>query len=404
MGKTVAEKILSYKSGKILSAGDITVCPVDFLMASDATAPIAIKSFTEMGGKDVCRPDDIVFFIDHAVPCPTRKIANLHMLMREFAAKQQIRLFDSGEGICHQLVIEHEMVKPGDLVLGADSHTCTYGAVGAFAVGVGATDLAAAMMTGISWLKVPETMKINLQGSLPQGTYIKDLMLYLVGMFGSDAQNYRSIEFYGEALGKLLLSEKITVCNMVIEMGAKNGIICDSSTGMCSDKDAVFVEQLTINLDKLMPYVALPHKVENVVPVEQAAGIRINQCFLGSCTNGKLDDLRIAADIVRGKHIAPNVRFLITPASRIIMVQAMNEGIIQTLLQAGGMLTTPGCGLCVGTLGGIPGDGENVLSSTNRNFKGRMGNGNANIYLASPATVAASALYGQITDPRMVLK
>lgn len=403
MGKTVVEKIFSNKCGSDISAGDIVVCGLDYIMATDATLPLALAKFREMGWTKVFDPEKIAFVIDHATPCPNQGVANLHMQMREFALEQGIRLFDVGEGICHQLLLEHELVRSGDIVLGADSHTCTYGAVGAFATGVGATDFLGAMLTGKSWFKIPHSTRIHLTGELPAGVFAKDLMLYLVGLFGSDGQTYRSLEYTGPALEAMSLAEKMTICNLSIEMGGKNGLICDSTTAIQADPDAVYMESCEIDLRALTPYVSKPHAVENAVPIDEAAGIPISQCFLGSCTNANMEDLRIAAAILRGKRIAANMRLLIAPASQKVLSDAIEEGILSDLLAAGAVLLTPGCSLCVGTLGGVPGDGENVLSSSNRNFKGRMGNPRANIYLSSPATIAATALTGVITDPRPLL-
>lgn len=400
MGKTVAEQILSEHSEKDLYSGNIGLCNLDFLIASDTTAPIAIKSFQEMGGVKVKNPERIAFFIDHASPAPNQKIANLHAMMREFAKAQGIILHDVGEGVCHQIVAEKGYVAAGDLAMGADSHTCTYGAMGAFASGIGSTDLAAAMLTGQIWLKVPESIKISLAGSFAEGVYAKDLIIYLVGLFGSDGANYKSIEFYGSGLDKMSLESKMTLCNMVIEMGAKNGIVCDSSTEMKAEEGAKYQEEMEIDLSKLTPYVSKPHAVDNTAPIEDVEGIIIHQGFLGSCTNGRIEDIRTAAKILKGKKIAENVRFIVAPASKAVFLQSIKEGLIEILTEAGATFTTPGCGACVGTHNGIPGNGENVISSTNRNFKGRMGNNQSSIYLASPATVAASVLYGKITDPR----
>lgn len=400
MGKTVVEKILSKHSGRELKAGDLALCNVDFLMASDTTAPIAMRSFNEMGGAKVANPQNIAFIIDHAAPAPNQLIANLHSGMREFVKEQNIIFHDVGEGVCHQLVVENGYVKPGDLVLGADSHTCTYGALGALATGVGSTDLAAAMMTGQSWFKVPGTIRINLNGKLPQGVYAKDLILYLVGKFGSDGATYQSIEFYGDALEELSLESKLTIANMVVEMGAKNGIICDSSTGMYSDSDAEYSKVVDVDLSALVPYVAKPHSVDNLASIEEVAGITINQGYLGSCTNGRIEDIRVAAKILKGNKVKEGIRFYVTPASKDVYMKALKEGLVEILIDAGAIFITPGCGACVGTHNGIPGNGENVISSTNRNFRGRMGNNQSFVYLASPATVAASVITGKITDPR----
>lgn len=398
MRKTVVEKVLSVHSGRDLTVGEIALCKVDFLMASDTTGPIAIQSFQEMGATKVFAPEKIAFVLDHASPAPSQKIAQLHSLIREFAFEQGTILYDVGEGICHQLIVENNHIKSGDLVLGADSHTCTYGALGAMATGVGATELAAAMFTGMSWFKVPETYRINLFGQMPHGVYAKDLILYLIGEFGADGASYKSLEFYGEVLDTMPLSDKLTICNMVVEMGAKTGFICDSTTGLASDANARFSAEMSVDLSQLVPYVSLPHQVDNVKKVCDVEGTKISQAFLGSCTNGRIEDLRIAAKILEGQKIPRDVRLIITPASKQVFLQAVREGIVEILTEAGGVFTTTGCGACVGTHMGVPGNNDNVISSTNRNFKGRMGNNQAPIFLASPATVAASALKGRISE------
>lgn len=398
MQKTVVEQVLSAHSDKDLTAGEIGLCNVDFLMASDTTGPIAIQSFQEMGAQKVFAAEKIAFVLDHASPAPNQKIAQLHSLIRTFAYEQGTVLYDVGEGICHQLIIENNHVKSGDLVLGADSHTCSYGALGAMATGVGATELAAAMFTGMSWFKVPETYRLDLRGTMPPGVYAKDLILYLIGKFGADGASYKSLEFYGDVLETMPLADKITICNMVVEMGAKNGFICDSTTGLAAHPGAKFAAEIAVDLSELVPYVAVPHRVDQVKSVRDVAGTPISQAFLGSCTNGRIEDLRVAAAILKGQKIPRHVRLIITPASKRVFLQAIKEGLVEILTDAGGVFTTTGCGACVGTHMGVPGNNENVISSTNRNFKGRMGNNQAPIYLASPATVAASALYGRITE------
>jgi 3-isopropylmalate/(R)-2-methylmalate dehydratase large subunit len=400
MGMTVAEKILSRHADGALRAGEIALCETDFLMATDTTAPLAIKAFHEMGGRQVTRSERAAFVIDHAAPCPSQKIAQLHSVMRRFAAEQGIVLYDVGEGICHQLVIENGHVRPGDLAVGADSHTCTYGAVGAFATGVGSTELAAAMLTGKVWLKVPETFRITLHDRLPAGVCGKDLILNLIGRLGADGASYKSLEFHGDGLEGMALSDRLTVCNMVVEAGAKCGIVCDPAGGVHPDSDAHVAAEFAIDLAALEPTVAAPHSVDNIRPIGELETVEIQQGFIGSCTNGRIEDLRAAARILAGRKTAPGVRLYIIPASKSIFLQAIREGLVETLTEAGGVFITSGCGPCVGTHNGIPGDGETVISSSNRNFKGRMGNNQASVYLASPATVAASVLHGRITDPR----
>ncbi len=402
MGRTVAEQILSAHSKVPLREGDLGVCDVDFMLASDTTAPIAIQSFQQMNGRKVARPDRIAFVIDHASPCPNQKIAGLHAMMRRFAAEQGITLYDVGEGICHQLTVENGHVRSGDLAIGADSHTCTYGALGALATGVGSTELAAAMLTGQSWFKVPASYRVELSGSPGPGVHAMDIALHLVGLLGSDGAAYRSLEFCGAALERLGRSDKLTLCNMVVEAGAKNGVVCDSTTGVRSEPGARFERVVDIDLSALRPCVAAPHRVDNVKPVEAVASVEVQQGFIGSCTNGRIEDLRVAAAILAGRKVAPGVRLLVIPASKRVFLQAVREGLVETLTDAGAVFITTGCGPCVGTHNGVPGDGDTVISSSNRNFKGRMGNNQAPIYLASPATVAASVLTGRITDPRQV--
>ena len=400
--KTIAEKILSRHSGKNVSAGDIVYCDIDFMMAHDANGPMAVKAFENMGGVRVFDSSRIVLIMDHACPAPHEKASNLHMLLHEFSRKQNVRLIEGGEGVCHQLVVERGFVGPGDLAIGTDSHTCTYGALGAFATGVGATDMGVAFLTGRNWFKVPETIRINLHGDLDSHCSAKDVILYIVGRLGTNRANYKAIEFYGDYLEKCTVSDRLTITNMVVEMGAKTGFTCYSGLGIEADRGASYCEVIDIDLEAIAPGIAKPHSVDNYCTVSEIEGMAINQAFLGSCTNGRIEDLRTAANILRGKRIADNVRLLVVPASKSILQKSIEEGVLADLLNAGAVLFTPGCGACVGTHGGVPGDGEVVLSTANRNFKGRMGNNKAFIYLASPATVAVSALYGVVTDPRHI--
>jgi 3-isopropylmalate/(R)-2-methylmalate dehydratase large subunit len=400
--KTIAEKILSSHSGKDVSAGETVFCDIDFLMAHDANGPMAIKAFKDMGGVEVFDSSRIVLVMDHACPAPYERISNLHMQMREFSRKQQVLLIECGEGVCHQLVMERGFVKPGDLVIGTDSHTCTYGALGVFSTGVGATDMGVAFLTGKNWFKVPDTIRINLHGELMPQCAAKDVILYVIGHLGANRANYKAIEFYGEYLEECTDAERMTIANMIVEMGGKSGFICHSGLGIEADRGAYYCETVEVDLEKITPGIAKPHTVDNYSPVSEVEGLSFNQAFLGSCTNGRIEDLRIAADILKGRRIADGIRLLVVPASKDILLKAIKEGILTDLLNAGAVLFTPGCGACVGTHGGVPGDGEIVISTANRNFKGRMGNNKAFIYLASPATVAASALYGIITDPRHI--
>jgi 3-isopropylmalate/(R)-2-methylmalate dehydratase large subunit len=417
MGKTIVEKIISSHAGEDVRAGNIVVCDLDFAFAQDGTAPLTIKAFHKMGQKRVFDTKKIAFFIDHNAPSPNRDISSLHRLMRDFARKHQIKLYDVGEGICHQLVVEEGWVSAGDLVVGADSHTCTYGALNVFSTGVGSTDLAAAMASGKLWFRVPGTIKIFFKGKLLPGVYAKDLALYLTGKLGARGALYKSIELGGEVIKDLSIEARFTLSNMIMEVGAKAGIMLgDEKTRKWlaerlnrkirfveSDKDARYDKVLEFDVSRLVPQVARPHSVDNVVPVDEVEGTSIEEAFLGTCTNGRLEDLRIAGKILKDKKVHPKIRFMVAPASRAIYLDSMKEGILEILIKAGAVILPPGCGCCVGTHQGVPSRGENVISSANRNFKGRMGNPEAFIYLASPATVVASAIRGKITDPRRYL-
>lgn len=418
LGKTIAEKILSHHSGVDAYANDIVVADLDFVMGQDGTSPLAIRVFGEMGGKSVFDGSKIALVIDHSAPSPNEGVSGLHQLMRKFAGEKGVKLYDIGDGVCHQLVPEMGHVVPGDLVIGADSHTCTYGALNAFATGVGSTDLASALISGKLWFKVPETFRFVCHGRLPRGVYSKDLILYLIGDVEADGASYMAAEYVGEAVSDLSVEARFTIANMAVEMGAKAGLMdADDKTVIwvkdhpgtqsgrsfdpaCSDPDAHYARVAEYDVSTLSPQVAKPHTVDNVSPVEEVAGTPVQQGVIGTCTNGRLEDLRVAARILDGKKVHPGVRLVVAPASRRIFLEAMEEGIIQTFVRAGAAVVTPGCGPCVGTHNGVPSDGETVISTANRNFKGRMGNSNALIYLASPATVAASVVCGEIADPR----
>lgn len=418
MGQTIIEKILSAHSGQESYANEIVVAQVDFVMGQDGTSPLAIRAFENMDGREVFDKDKVAFVIDHSSPSPLEGVSALHKLMREFSGAKGFRLYDIGEGVCHQVVPESGKVGPGSLVIGADSHTCTYGALNAFSTGVGSTDLAGGLISGKMWFKVPETIKFVCNGVLPRGVYAKDLILYLIGDVTADGATYMSAEYTGEAVSALSMEGRFTIANMAIEMGAKAGIMeADEKTmdwlarftdrkfaPVKADPDAKYAAVKEYDVSSLEPQVARPHRVDNVCPVGQVAGTPVQQAVIGTCTNGRLEDLHIAAGILKGRKIAPDVRFIVAPASKKIYIDAMRDGTLETLVEAGAAVVTPGCGPCVGTHNGVPSDGENVISTANRNFKGRMGNGNAFIYLASPATVAASALTGKITDPREFVK
>lgn len=418
MGQTIIEKILSSHSGQLAYAGDIVVARVDLVMGQDGTSPLAIRAFNDMDGKEVFDPDKVAMVIDHSSPSPIEGVSALHKIMREFSKQKGFRLYDIGEGVCHQLMPESGKVGPGKLVIGADSHTCTYGALNAFSTGVGSTDLAGGMISGKMWFKVPETIKFVFNGVLPPGVYAKDLILYLIGDVTADGATYKAAEYTGEAISALSIDARMTIANMAIEMGAKAGLMeadektfewlskytSDEFVAVSPDADAVYVYVKEYDVSNLEPQVAMPHRVDNVTGITNLLGTPIQQAVIGTCTNGRLEDLRIAASILKGKKINPDVRLIVAPASRGIFLDAMNEGVIQTLVESGAAVVTPGCGPCVGTHNGVPSDGENVISTANRNFKGRMGNSNAQIYLASPAAVAAAALTGEITDPRELVK
>jgi 3-isopropylmalate/(R)-2-methylmalate dehydratase large subunit len=405
MNQTISEKILSRHADKPVKAGDIVIVRVDGVMATDATAPFAIKAFRQMGGKKLWDNERVSLVIDHASPAPNETVANLHKMMREFSAEMGCRLYDIGEGICHQLMIENAHVKPGDLFLGADSHSTTYGALNAFGIGVGSTDLAGSMLTGKTWLKVPKTIKITLNGELKNWVTAKDVVLFLIKQLGVEGANYQTVEFTGETIKSMTLSSRITLANMSAEMGAKAALVDPSGLQLpydfeptFPDPDADYVRELTFDVSALRPQIARPHSPENVVPIDEVLGTKIHYAFIGSCTNTRLEDLHAAARVLKGQKLG-STRLIVAPASKKIFNDALEDGTLQILSEAGVTFITSGCGPCVGSHLGVPGDGEVVLSSTNRNFQGRMGNPKAQIYLASPAVVAASALAGEIVEP-----
>jgi 3-isopropylmalate/(R)-2-methylmalate dehydratase large subunit len=407
MPQTIAEKILSKHAGKKVYAGELCIVPVDGCMATDTTAPLAIKAFKEMGGTQLADKNKFHLIIDHAAPAPNERIANLHALMRNFAKEYGCSLYDIGSGICHQVMVDNQKVKPGDIFMGADSHTPTYGALNAFACGVGSTDLAAVMLTGKIWLKVPQSIKVILHGKKFQpGVSGKDLVLEVVKQLTISGATYQSVEYHGEAVEQLSLSQRMVLCNMVAEMGAKTGIVSPKGLQLPyafdpidADDDALYSRIIDIDAAAIQPKIAIPNSPDDVHDVQKYVGTKINYAFIGTCTNGRLDDLQAAAKILKGQKIAEGVRMVIAPASKQVLIDALQDGTIQTLIEAGATIINSGCGPCVGSHEGVPGDGEIVISAANRNFKGRMGNPNASIYLASPATVAMSALYGQITNP-----
>ena len=408
MPQTISEKIISKHADKPVRAGDIAIVRVDGVMATDATSPFAIKAFRQMGGKKLWDSERVSLIIDHASPAPNETVANLHKLMRDFSVEMGCRLYDIGEGICHQLMVENAHVKPGDLFLGADSHTPTYGALNAFGIGVGSTDLAATMLTGKTWLKVPKTIKVTLNGVFRKNVGAKDVALYLIKQLGSEGGNYQAIEFTGEAVTSMTLASRMALANMSSEMGAKAGLVDPTGLDLWypfeptfPDAGAEYVRELSVDVSTLHPQIAKPHSPENVVSIDELKGTKIHYAFIGSCTNTRLEDLHAAAQVLKGKKLT-NTRLIIAPASKKVFNDALKDGTIEILSEAGATFITSGCGPCVGSHLGVPGDGEVVISSTNRNFQGRMGNPKSNIYLASPAVVAAAAVAGEIVDPSKI--
>ncbi len=416
MGKTLAEKILSLKSGLDAVAGRIVVAQVDLVFLQDGTGPLSIRQF-EKEFKKVFDPQRVALFIDHASPSPRKELSGDHIFLRHFARKQDCRLYDVGEGVCHQLVAE-ELAGPGNVILGADSHTSTAGGLGAFACGMGSTDIAVALALGETWLRVPQSFKVELEGRLGKGVYTKDLALHLIGKIGADGATYKALEFGGDMASDMDISSRLTLANMCVETGAKAGLFPSDevtreflrSQGrencfipVSPDADAVYEHMIKVNVSKLEPTVSLPHAVDTASPIEEVKGMRVDQVCIGTCTNGRLPDLEVAATILKGRKCHPHTRLLITPASRRIFQEALGLGLLQIFMEAGAVILPPGCASCVGVHQGILGDGEVCLSTANRNFQGRMGNPSSFIYLGSPASAAAAAVKGEIADPREFL-
>ncbi len=417
MGKTLAEKILSKKSGQDAYAGQIVIAKVDVAAFQDGTGPLGVRQIQKLKIEKVRAPKSIVF-IDHAAPSPRKELSNDHMLLREFCAKSGAILSDVGDGVIHQRLVE-SYAKPSDVVIGADSHSCTAGALGAFATGMGSTDVAIGMAMGKTWFKIPETFRIEVGGKFQPGVGAKDLILYLIGMIGADGATYKALEFGGEAIDSMSMESRFTLTNMAVEAGAKTGLIASDKITreylkkmgrlkdwrpLTPDKDAKYEKVIEIDASKLEPQVACPHTVDNTKPIKELKGTKIHQVFIGTCTNGRIEDLKIAANILKGKKVAPGVRLIVIPASRVVFLEAMRLGLLDIFVRAGGIILGPGCGPCVGVHEGILGDGEVCLSTANRNFKGRMGNPEGFIYLSSPATAAYSAIKGVISDPREIFK
>ncbi len=439
-GKTLSEKILSAKSGVDARAGDVVVCDVDLVIGTDASTPMTIGYFEQMGGERLFDANRVVFSLDHYSPPSTPKTAAFHDQVRAFARRHGATVFEVGEGISHQVAPERGRIVPGDLVIGADSHTVTCGALNAFATGLGSSDIAAALITGRTWLRVPETIRIELTGTRPPALAAKDVGLAMIHALGSEGANYQALEFHGPGVGAFTLDERMVLSNLSVEAGAKAAmwsvdaateaylaervdgldgwttrgdaseaegsdvrrLAVHPSTPVHPDSTATYSLTLTLDLSTLSPRVAIPHNPTDVVDVSAAAGVPVHMVFLGTCTGGRVSDFHEAVHVLEraGGRVAPGVQLVVTPASREVLLTLTDDGTLAKLTTMGAIVTTPGCGACCGTSGAIPGDGMNVLSTANRNFKARMGNATASIYLASPATCAASAATGRITDPR----
>jgi len=417
MGMTFAEKILSnYSNVKDVVPGQIVTVHVDHLLTHDNTAAIIQKIKPDLDEYGVYSKSLPVIVLDHVIPAASEKTASNHKAIRDFVRSHGIEnFFDVGNGVCHQVVVERGLALPGKLLLGSDSHTCSYGAVGAFSSGIDRTEAASLLLTGETWLKVPSSIKMVLGGRLESGVFSKDVILHIIGDVSASGANYCSVEFHGD-VGQFSVDDRFTMANMGVEMGAKNSVfLVDEVTTryldligvprsaynpVFPDEDASYNSVLEYDLSDVVPVVACPHTVDNVKPVSEVEGLEVQQCLIGTCTNGRLSDLEVAADILKGRKVHRSTRLLILPASRRVYEEALKEGVIEVLVESGGILLPPGCGPCLGAHQGVLAPGERCISTANRNFKGRMGCKAAEIYLASPATVAASALYGKITDPR----
>lgn len=417
MGMTMAEKILSEHAGRDVHPGEIAIVNVDLVYAQDGTGPLTIRKFQEMGFDRLHDATRTIFFLDHAAPSPRFELSNDHSFMRKFAQETGSRLSEVGEGISHQVVAESE-AKPGDLVIGADSHTCTGGALAAFATGVGSTDAAVAMALGKIWLRVPETHRVVVEGNLPVGVYGKDLILHLIGKIGAGGATYKALEFTGDTIENLTMACRLTIANMAVEAGAKVGLFPsddvthawlhgmgrgDPFRRLSSDPDATYEKTLTINAKALRPTIACPHQVDHVKTIDEIGEIRVDQVYLGTSCNGRLEDLQIAAQILKGKRIRAGTRLIVTPGSRRVYLEALQAGILEIFVECGALVLPPGCGACVGLHEGVLGDGEVCLATQPRNFRGRMGSPHSLIYLGSPAVAAATAMEGKIADPRKYL-
>ncbi len=420
-GQTLSEKIFSKAAGKEAHAGGFVMADIDCAMIHDITGPLAVKGFHEIAGRDgrVWDPSKVVILFDHQVPADSLKAAENHIMLRNFAQEQGILNYDIFCGVCHQVIPEKGHVLPGSLMVGTDSHTCTYGALGAFATGIGSTDMSSVFATGKLWFMVPRTLQLMIEGSLPKIVTSKDVILRIIGDIGADGANYLACEFHGDAVSRMNVPERMTMSNMAIEMGAKAGIVePDEVTlrylrGRVKNEEAIArrivrgdedaeVSKRHWNVSDLEPQIALPHNVDNVLPISQVPKTKIDQVFLGSCTNGRFEDIALACDMMKGEPVAKGVRMIVVPASRDEYMKVLRVGLVEKLMEAGAMVESPCCGPCMGGSFGLVGPGEVSLSTSNRNFLGRQGSPKGFVYLCSPATAGASAITGYITDPREV--
>ncbi len=416
MGMTIAEKIIARAAGvEEVRPGDIHTVEVDRLMSNDGTTHLTIDMYhNKLKHPHIADVNKLVWIVDHNVPSDSPKTAASQKKMRDFAKEHGIKFYE-GQGVCHQIMMENH-VCPGELIFGADSHTCAYGALGAFGTGVGCTDYLYAMVTGKSWVLVPETLRFNLTGKLPEGVYARDLILTIIGKIGANGANYKAMEFAGDGMKDLTMSDRIAICNLCVEAGAKTALMevddialdylhehgREPKACFTSDADAKFAAVYDIDLSTIAPIVAKPHFVDNVCPAKEAAGVKIDEAFLGSCNNGRIEDLRVGAELLKGRKVHPLVRFLVVPASQAVYQQALKEGLLKIFMEAGAIVMNPNCSVCWGSCQGVIGEGETLISTGTRNFKGRAGHRDSFVYLASAATVTASAIKGEIATADML--
>ena len=416
MGMTIAEKIIARAAGvSEVRPGDIHTVEVDRLMSNDGTTHLTIDMYhNKLKHPHIADVNKLVWIVDHNVPSDSPKTAASQKKMRDFAKEHGIKFYE-GQGVCHQIMMENH-VCPGELIFGADSHTCAYGALGAFGTGVGCTDYLYAMVTGKSWVLVPETLRFNLTGKLPEGVYARDLILTIIGKIGANGANYKAMEFAGDGMKNLTMSDRIAICNLCVEAGAKTALMevddialhylhehgREPKACFASNADAHFAAVYDIDLSTITPIVAKPHFVDNVCPAKEATGVKIDEAFLGSCNNGRIEDLRVGAELLKGRKVHPLVRFLVVPASQAVYQQALKEGLLKIFMEAGAIVMNPNCSVCWGSCQGVIGEGETLISTGTRNFKGRAGHRDSFVYLASAATVTASAIKGEIATADML--